>query len=81
MTEVLGEFLLPSGLEDSLGELLHNPSGPVNDKPCSFAWRTNSRAAASPADSFLLAMLSSVAVITAPFPAHHEVDVSGRTHR
>ena len=50
----------------------NSPSGPVNDRPCSLAWRTSSRAAASSADSsagsFFFATASSVAVITAPFP-------------
>jgi hypothetical protein len=50
---------------------LSSPSGPVRDRPCSFASRTSSLAATSSAKGpgFFLAVMSlSVVVITAPSP-------------
>ena len=38
-------------LENVLGELFNNPSGPVNDRPCSWAIRTNSGAASYSAEA------------------------------
>ena len=67
IAEVLGHLLIERGLEDRLVRFLSSPSGPVSDRPCSWASRTSSTAACYSADgsAFFFATSSSV-VITAP---------------
>jgi hypothetical protein len=86
ITQVLGHLLVQRRLDDGLGQLLQQPSGPVNDRPCSRASRTNSTAARASADIsagfFFAATSGSLAVITAPSPpALTRTGVSGRKHR
>lgn len=63
---------------------LSNPSGPVRDKPCSFASRTSSLAASASADGtdpFLAGTSPSVTVITAPLPLTRSAGRAGNTVR
>jgi hypothetical protein len=47
VAEVFGHLLGQPSFQHRLGQLREQPSGPVNDKRCSLASRTNSAAARS----------------------------------
>src|SRR5215510_13330877 len=84
MPEVLGHLLVRRGLQDRLGQLLEQPTGPGQRQALLRARRTISSAIFSSAVGSRPAFFvtsPSVAPITAPLPLNTRLSDQGRTHR